>query len=166
MVWPILLVWGTFGLSPPLRPLVMASSCKVHTLGLPHFNPQFLLAHCVPQLLYPFTLTCGNLGPPVLATDKQGLCSCLFTLTISLDCIVPGWVWPGWVKPKELRECTCFLSCGKVCDTINPFPSRLCMSQTLCSYLQASSWYLEGSLKCLFPLPATMIIVSVSTQRV
>lgn len=143
----------------------MASSCKVHTLGLPHFNPQFLLAHCVPQLLYPLLWHVGIWGSLVLATDKQGLCSCLFTLTISLDCVVPGWVWPCWVKPKELKGCSCFLSRGKVCDIINPFPSRLCIYQTLCSYLQSSSWYLEESLKCLFPLPGTMIIVSVSTQE-
>ena len=50
----------------------MASSCKVHTLGLPHFNPQFLLAHCVPQLLYPFTLTCGNLGVPCVGYGQAG----------------------------------------------------------------------------------------------
>lgn len=143
----------------------MASSCKVHTLGLPHCNPQFLLAHCVPQLLYPFTLTCGNLGAPSVG---HGQARALF-MSLHLDnilgsrCSRLGMTMLG--QAQGARGCSRFLSCGKVCDIINPFPSRLCLSQTLCPYLQASSWYLEGSLKCLFPLPATKIIVSVSTQE-
>lgn len=101
---PFLLVWRTFGLGHCYRPLVMASSCKVHTLGLPHLtlSSSWLT---VSRLLCAFTLACGNLqGSLVLAADKQGLCSYLFTLTISLGGVSSLGMIPSWVKPKELER--------------------------------------------------------------
>lgn len=104
---------GHLALSPLLRPLVMASSCKVHTLGLPHFNPQFLLAHCVPRLSVPLPKVWEFGGPLCwLRTSRGSVLSLHFDNILGSCCSSLGMIKLS--SPRSWRDvlhASCHVRC-------------------------------------------------------